>query len=151
MTLCEICKSIPFRNLPQLPDAYSSVHYYAWKYPFLITREPVSFSYEFSYWSKLEALRKATTGCELCKLILPSVEKVETAWNEVTEGHHFKVDQYVARNRQTFEMQLWKRIVPSDGFIVVSKCEHPSKLQVVAAVGLSVEEGKLMNITGTIY
>jgi hypothetical protein len=147
MVLCELCKTIPFRDLPQLPDACSPAKYYAWEYQVLLVTESVSFTDGFKYWSNIEALREAATGCELCNLILPSVEKVATAWDKVTKGHYIKVDPFVSRYRPKFEMRLWKRIVPCDGFLVITNCESPSRVQVVAAVDLSVKEGRLTQIT----
>jgi hypothetical protein len=140
MTICDLCKSIPLRDLPSLPDNYYSFSN-GWEY-FLIgikqTKEPTSHTAGFSYWPNAEALRNSAAQCDLCSLIFTSVEKVVTVWDNVTEER--LLDCSTRPHRPTFEMQLWDRKI-GDGFLVLTMTEHPQQLQIVAAIGFSVREG----------
>jgi hypothetical protein len=140
MTICELCQSIPFHDLPTLPDNHYSFGS-GWEYLMIgleRTQKPTSRTAGFNYWPNVEGLRSSSAQCDLCNLIYTSVEKVATTWDNVTEE---KLDNCSVRPpRPTFEMQIRKRTI-GDGFWVITKTENPFTLQIVAAVGFCVEEG----------
>jgi hypothetical protein len=141
MTICDLCKSIPLRNLPPLPANYYTFTS-GWKYA-LIGIDPIEESTSqtvgFSYWPNAEALQNSATQCDLCSLIFTSVDKVVKTWDSVTEKRLLECS--TRPHRPTFEMKLWKRN-NGEGFWVLTMTEDPREVQIVAAVGFSVREGR---------
>jgi hypothetical protein len=142
MSLCDLCRSIPLRQLPLIPESYQA-YTNGWEYALMVNggwgqeRSPQT---GFQFWSNLDDLKRSATKCDLCNLILSSVEKVNTTWENVTEERLAKCS--TRPYRPTFEMHLWGRTI-GEGFVVITQTEQQYELQIVAAVGFSVPEGVL--------
>jgi hypothetical protein len=140
MPICNLCKKIPLRDLPPLPDDYYA-YTNGWEYALIGVeshREATHQTAGFSYWPNAAALRNSALTCDLCSLIFTSVDKVVNLWDNVTEERLAECS--TRPQRPTFEMQLWKRSI-GDGFWVLTMTEDPRELQLVAAIGFSVREG----------
>lgn len=148
MALCKLCRSIPLQDLPPLPkDIIIVTSFESPEFPRIAfdesTRTSAAPIVGFTYWTDFKALLASATGCELCSLILESVGKVKTFWDNATE-EQFSVCRPTP---PTFEMQLFGREV-GDGFLVITKTEdlerseNSEEFLLVAAVGLSVREGE---------
>jgi hypothetical protein len=142
MAICDLCRSIPLRDLPPLPKSYYS-YTIGWEYALIgnrRTNEQISQTIGFSYWPNAEALQQSALHCDLCSLIFDSVNEVVKLWDEVTEERLLACS--MRPQRPTFEMKLWKRSI-GEGFWVLTMTENPRQLQIVAAVSFAVKEGIL--------
>lgn len=145
MALCDLCKSIPFRQLPPIPKSYEA-YTIGWEYALIgngqYDHKP-SHETGFPFWSNLADLKISASQCDLCTLILSSVDKVDITWENATEDRLVHCSR--RPNRPTFEMHLWGRTL-GEGFVVISQTEEPNDLQIVATVGFSVPEGMFRSV-----
>lgn len=129
MTLCDICREIPWDALPEIPPNVANVLNGWW-----------SHQEEFWYWpreyqgclfySSLEALQNSATesNCDLCSIILSQMLK----WNGVANDTDGALSEF------------WLVRSPSkDGvWVMTSPNRTADKAILVAAIGLCAREGK---------
>ena len=151
MTLCELCKSIPLNELPSLSSEYYNGRP-AWKYihPFYgpqqnnQTNKPLG----FPHWPNIEALRDSAAKCELCDLILSSVDRVIDEICDATEEKLLRYNSSPAS--LVFDFWIVRRRDGGDGFWVLSHSDnaddignHKASFYLVAAIGICVKEGTI--------
>nr|RBR01125.1 hypothetical protein FVER53263_10621 [Fusarium verticillioides] len=140
MSLCGLCREIPWENLPTVPpESFPSIS----GYPYLV---------DFHHWPKdnrgylhhqsLDALRNAAgnESCGICSLILTQVElcqaeleELKPQWEAGTEAEY---------GWPLWEMWIVKREVGGDGFWVMSTTDRGKRtVRLVAAIGLCVDDG----------
>jgi hypothetical protein len=148
MSLCSLCISIPFEDLPNLSPSYfpgSS----GWKYIHAFYNRPMlnksgqpigsSQPLGYPYHPNINALRASASNCQLCDLVLTVVEKVISERNRATQEQMTKFNNFPA----VLSLELWltKRRDMGDGFWVFSTSGDENIIYLVAAVGLCVREG----------
>lgn len=144
MPLCDICKSIPFEDLPPFPEeeyfrTLTGLEYVQTLVPNKdVSRDATASSVR--HHASIEGLREAAAeGCELCLLIQGEAD-VMLAELEGLEG---VMEQY-SNFLPTFDMWLTKRPDGGQGFWVLSECNPSVRGTVtvpVAAFGFAVAEG----------
>ncbi|KAF5659690.1 hypothetical protein FDENT_13876 [Fusarium denticulatum] len=141
MALCDLCKEIPWDNLPTAPpDSWPSTS----GHPYL---------QDFHHWPEdnrgylhhqsLDALRNAADNedCGICSLILTQVELCQAELEELKP--QWEAGTMAEYGWPLWEMWIVKREVGGDGFWVMSTTDDTFKrnVRLVAAVGLCVDDG----------
>ncbi|KAF2645972.1 HET-domain-containing protein [Massarina eburnea CBS 473.64] len=115
MSLCDICKSIPWETLPIIPPFISRMvsenPYIQALYPWPQEKRG------FPHCQSLSSLRKSASSCNLCSLILASAENVEKELIELKPK--WDARKAVGYDWPTWEMWLVKR-EDGDGAWVMS-------------------------------
>ena len=146
MALCDLCESIPFKNLPPLPPSWSPT---AGKEDFqcfihIGSDEPYDHgpSLGFSHQTSLEALEASASACVLCSLLCDSIHKLIAAYGEHRKDPVFS---YYDKGGLPSDYHLWlnKRTDGGDGFLAFTASQIDRKIYLVAGVGLCVNEGKI--------
>src|ERR1700743_3635526 len=123
MTICKLCNSIPLegKKLPTLPDQLWG-HRTKWRYIHEFYRrssapEPTGFPFH----SNLESLKLSAETCELCRLILSSIDKaMEELKNP--EKDNVRRGNIDIPKQPTWELWLTRRQDLGDGFCVFTNC-----------------------------
>ena len=152
MSLCNLCKNIPWENLPAFPENLGftlSGHAYLQAihdWPQGLRGHP--------HHQSLDALRQSAPCCSLCSLICESVENVQKEleglrprW-EAGEMHQYDLP--------TWEMWLVKRREGGDGCWIMSFVDEKSErslsrkkrgvveARLVAALAICVRDGEVL-------
>ncbi|KAF5575829.1 hypothetical protein FPCIR_12968 [Fusarium pseudocircinatum] len=140
MSLCDLCRGIPWENLPTAPaESWPSTSGYPYLQDFHHWPED---SRGYLYHQSLDALRNAANNenCGICSLILTQVELCQAELEELKP-------QWEAGTIAEYGWPLWKmwivkREVGGDGFWVMSTTDDTFKrnVRLVAAVGLCVDD-----------
>ena len=150
-TLCELCQSIPFLDLPHFPDdSYTRTATGKEHLQELIHHkldDPIPEPLGFHHHPKLESLRRASAaGCELCRQIeiqadrlLEDIAERKARWVEYPSVATPTGDP-------SFDLWVTRRGEGGDGFWVSAKSvSKPDKLLfVVATFGFCAEDGKFI-------
>ncbi|KAI1022132.1 hypothetical protein LB504_007313 [Fusarium proliferatum] len=141
MTLCDVCRKIPWENLPIAPpESWLNVS----GYPYLHDcHDWPEDSRGFLHHPSLEALRNAANneGCDICYLILTQVKSCQAELEELKPK--WEAGTIRKYGWPLWEMWIVKRLVGGgDGFWVMSTTDDESKetVRLVAAIGLCVDD-----------
>lgn len=148
MSLCDLCKRIPFDNLPSVPAGFwngrPSEKYIHPFYSFSEERyaDPLGHPHQ----RNLEELQASAEKCELCKLLATQAELFVAEYNGLDEKNRFRGDAY--GGYPDFDLWLTKRRDGGDGFWVFTsgKDRFNGKRETIfllATVGFCVTEGSL--------
>ena len=149
MALCDLCKSIPFKNLPPLPPSWSPTAGEEDLQLFLYIGNDESYdrgpSLGFPHQISLEALEAAVSACVLCSLLYDSIYKLIAAYGEHRKDPVFN---YYDKAGLPSDYHLWlnKRNDGGDGFLAFTASQRDRQIYLVAGVGLCVTEGKIYAI-----
>lgn len=149
-TLCELCQSISFHDLPPFPDdsyirtlsGYEHLQEAIHREKDPLIPEPLGFHHH----PDLEGLRRASAaGCELCRQVEIQADRL---LGDVAEEKAWIAGYPEVRARPTdpsFDLWVTKRGQGGDGFWVVTKsASMPEKeLYIVATFGFCSENGEL--------
>ena len=147
MSLCSLCRSIPFENLPHLPlrwrGGVSSIQDHFSMPVFCLDRKLSSGSNEplgFPHHNSLEVLAASASDCELCGLIYHSTSFV-ASYREAEKDPVFS--HYQSGSGLPCELQLWltRRLNGGDGFLTFVRARSGNLIFLVCAVGFCVEDG----------
>ncbi|KAF4442808.1 hypothetical protein F53441_11636 [Fusarium austroafricanum] len=141
MSLCSLCKDIPWDNLPTVPST-ATLDYSGYTY-----------LHEFGPWPEdqrgyphhqsLEALGSSATdrNCGICRLILKQVEICQSELEELKAK--WDTDDEPPYAWPLWKLWIVKRRNGGDGVWVMSSTNGENKelLRFVAAIGLCVEDG----------
>lgn len=142
MSLCDLCKNIPWEDLPTVPKDVScglSGHPYiqaCYHWPQDVRG--------YAHHQSRDALHQAASSCNLCSLIHASVENVQRELEDLEpKWKAGKVRQY---DWPTWEMWLVKRREGGDGCWVMSFVGEDSNYEawIVAALGICVHDGEAL-------
>jgi hypothetical protein len=143
MVLCELCKSISFKDLPVFPD--DEYDHSITGFPFLqmvhLRRRRKNKEHPdlgVRYHLDLNSLRRAAAGgCELCRLVETQADGI---LNDIADDE-VRLSQYAP----TFEMWVSKRPAFGDGLWIVTKDGGPdwgdTTCIPVATLGFCADEG----------
>lgn len=138
MGLCDLCKTIPFDQLPQFP-----VYYCGYTKPWnglVVYHNSQTESLEslgLAHQPNLEALNTAAADCGLCSLIAEAVSRTIQALSEAQEDKlytYHKLGEYPP----DFRLFLTKRRDDGDGFLVLS-AGSPRRVYLLTGVGFCVQ------------
>lgn len=149
MSLCDLCKNIPWETLPDVPpDLSSNVTGYKYIQPLLYWPAEAR---GHPHHQSMDALRESASSCSLCRIIWSSVENVEKQLQELKpQWEAEEIHQY---NWPTYNLFLVKRREGGDGCWVMSFVnndtpraekrseENFEEAYIVAALGLAVRDG----------
>ncbi|QGI71142.1 hypothetical protein CEK26_003479 [Fusarium fujikuroi] len=140
MTLCNLCREIPWEKLPKVPpDSLPAMSGYPYLQDF--HHWPVD-SRGYLHHQSLAALRNAADneGCGICFLILNQIRLCEAELEELKpQWEAGTITQY---GWPLWEMWIVKREVGGDGFWVMSTTDYGKRtVRLVAAIGLCVGDG----------
>ncbi|KAL0932136.1 heterokaryon incompatibility protein [Colletotrichum truncatum] len=149
MSLCDLCKNIPWETLPEVPpDLSGNLTGYKYIQPLLNWPADVR-GHEHHH--NLDALRESASTCSLCSLILSSAENVEKQLQELKPQWEAKeIHQY---DWPTYDFFLVKRQEGGDGCWVMSfvrpdtdqveknRKKRRKEAWIIAALGICVREG----------
>jgi hypothetical protein len=143
MPLCDICKEVPFGDLPPFPEEEYFRTLTGLEYVQILVRNKVDSrdgtASGVRHHANIENLRKAAAeGCELCRLIQGEAHVLLTE----LEGLEGPMKEYY--NPPTFNMWLTKRPGGGQGFWVLSECRPSVRGAMaipIAAFGFTVAEG----------
>ncbi|KAF4442098.1 hypothetical protein FACUT_2322 [Fusarium acutatum] len=141
MALCDLCKEIPWENLPTAPPE-------SWP-----SSSGLPYLQDFHHWPEdsrgylhhqsLDALRNAAYNerCGICSLILTQVELCQAELKELKP--QWEAGTITKYGWPLWEMWIVKREVGGDGFWVMSTTDDTYKrnVRLVAAIGLCVDDG----------
>jgi hypothetical protein len=141
MSLCDLCKNIPWEDLPTVPPdlpCHATGHEYIQpvvNWPQGVRGHP--------HYQSLSALRQSASVCDLCKLIRASAENVEKQLEELKpKWEAGEMRQY---DWPTWKMWLVKRREGGDGCWVMSFVDGGrggnEMAYIISALGLCVREG----------
>ncbi|KAI8648417.1 HET domain-containing protein [Fusarium sp. Ph1] len=141
MTLCNLCKGIPWETIPSVPpDLDIELSGYPYLQPFYRWPEDIR---GYSHHQSLEALRNSATvlNCHLCRLILKQVQSCQSELEELKPK--WEADTMTRYDWPLWELWIVKRENGGDGFWVMSLTDGAEKKEVrlVAAIGLCVRDG----------
>lgn len=144
MTLCTLCKGIPWETLPSAPpDLDIELSGYPYLQPFYGWPEDAR---GYSHHQSIEALRNSATvlSCDLCCLILKQVESCQSELEELKPK--WEADTITKYDWPLWELWIVKRENGGDGFWVMSLTDGEEKKEVrlVAAIGLCVRDGEIL-------
>jgi hypothetical protein len=145
-SLCEICQSIPFKNLPPIPDNFgsyvpegpkSNIYKLFW-YGSEENAEGPSIGWTHS--KSLKQMNAESEACVLCKLLTDPRGQLARDYAEAEVNENF------ASGNQTQGLSdgplgLLARVDGSDGFMLILRAKNPKFWFVVTVVGLCVDEG----------
>ena len=142
MTLCSLCSSIPFNDLPQLPEAFRP-HMNEWD---LINDYYQMDKFDGEWWGipqqpDLPALRSSAKECELFRLILQHIELVLAQFDKAIKENNYLLerhDPYI-----NLDLCLAQRRVEGPGFLVLCKNAKVGGFYLVAAIGLAAKDGMI--------
>jgi hypothetical protein len=142
MAICKLCKSIPLDGdgLPALPTEIWGPRT-SWRY--IHNFFPESSKTEFAkypFHPNLASLKSSAEECDLCHLILSSIEK---AIEELRNPNPMNIrrGEIDIPKKPTWELWLTRRQELGDGFCVFTNCEKSEEFCFVAAVGVCAKEG----------
>ncbi|CEJ82949.1 hypothetical protein VHEMI02987 [[Torrubiella] hemipterigena] len=151
MTVCQVCESIAFDDLPGFPwDSYAtglSGKQYQHSFYRMLPEPPDAAVSTVRYHANLESLRAAAAAeCALCVIILAQVEALLA---ELVELHKL-AEAREARlyPTPTFDMWLVRRPDGDQGFWVMSevpKSKDMSTISLIAAFAFAVPDDDLLN------
>ena len=144
MPLCDICKSIPFEDLPPFPEEEYIRTLTGLEYVQTIVRNRDASrdatASSVRHHANIEGLRGAAAkGCELCLLIQGEAD----AMLAELDGLEGLMKRY-SDGPPTFDMWLTKRPDGGQGFWVLSECSTSvggTEIVPVAGFGFAVAEG----------
>jgi hypothetical protein len=142
MTICKLCSSIPLDGdgLPTLPEGLWG-HRTTWKYIHqFFHRFSDSPPTGFPFHRNLESLKQSAEECDLCRLILSSIEKAIEELRNPNPENVGRGDIDIP-TKPTWDLWLTRRQELGDGFCVFTNCEDSKDFCFVAAVGICVKEG----------
>lgn len=142
MAICKLCHSIPLDGdgLPTLPDQLWG-HRTRWRYIHqFFQRVSASQPIQFPFHPNLESLVSSAEGCDLCHLILSSIEKAIEELRNPDKMNVLRGDKDIP-TQPTWKLWLTRRQGLGDGFCVFTDCEKSQDFCLVAAVGACVKEG----------
>ncbi|KXH48486.1 HET domain-containing protein [Colletotrichum simmondsii] len=148
MHLCDLCKSIPWEDLPPFPNenfmktlsGYPRFHHLVLKSQLIEKDTPIK-RFGVQYHANLQSLRQAaSSGCELCQII----EREADALIEEIAGLP-QPRRGLMQTEPSWDMWLTKRSEPEvsgDGFWVVNRSSWGSDkwLVPIASIGFSSDE-----------
>jgi hypothetical protein len=150
MSLCSLCRSIPFEALTCLPECYqrkpntfkknspASLYFFVLKIP-SPPLEPLGFPHHNS----LEILAASAETCGLCDFLHSSLNAFLTAFSKAENEPSFS--HYTQRRlgiSSDFQLFLTRRSNGGDGFLVLLLAPPEERLYVLGAVGLCVEDSR---------
>ena len=150
-SLCQLCQSIPFHDLPELPFGYvggGGCLEALYREPRIRPDqsydilEPLEGPVGFPHHPDLESLRRASAaGCELCRELERATNTMQeaVAWRKAEDPHMRE-----ALDDPTFDLRLTKRSPCGDGFWVVTRSlvKADEVLYVVGTFGFCAEDGE---------
>ena len=146
MTLCEVCRIIPFGALPEFPKWLPTFHL-----P-LMERDLVPYVPKDAEWKEigmkpglphhksLKELKMAAKLCEICQLINIGVSRVQELLDVANENEYYKFANQ--SGPPTYELFVCKRGAGGDGFVVLSPAEKNYEVFLVGAIGYCVDYGE---------
>ncbi|KAF2449937.1 HET-domain-containing protein [Karstenula rhodostoma CBS 690.94] len=149
MSLCDLCKDIPWESLPEVP-ADLSCNLTGHKYIQPVMRWPKN-ERGHQHHQSLDALRNSASSCALCQIILSSAENVEKQLEELKPKWEAK--EKIQYEWPTYDLFLVKRREGGDGCWVMSfvdgdgerskrrKERGDEDAYIIAALGLCVRDG----------
>ncbi|CZR45181.1 uncharacterized protein FPRO_15644 [Fusarium proliferatum ET1] len=137
MTLCDLCRKVPWENLSTAPpESWPSSSGYPYLQDFHHWPED---SRGYLHHQSLDALRKAADNeqCGICSLILTQVELCEAELEELKP--QWEAGTITKYGWPLWEMWIVKREVGGDGFWVMSTTDSDKRtVRLVAAIGFCV-------------
>lgn len=154
MSLCEVCRSIDFLNIPRLPatcEGYSTHNKSSALLSIYKKRTSVSDANENHHQAdeplgqpfhqSLEGLTVAAADCAVCEVVKRDVEQLQTESAE--EAETFRRQKI---HGPDWKMSLARSVNDISGFMVVSAdAERESVVWVLSTVGLCVD-GKYLDL-----
>jgi hypothetical protein len=147
-TLCPLCQSVPFHDLPPFPDGsynrtlsgYEDFHVFLHN----DTKDEIPNPFGFQHHTNLESLRSASaSGCELCRQIEMQADGVlaDIAAKYARYAQFPEVNLGV--NDPSFHLWITKRADGGDGFWVSTKsASAPDRMLFpIATFGFCSEDG----------
>lgn len=154
-TLCELCRSIPFQDLPPFPEDSYSVTLSGYKHiqeaMHRSMHEPIPEPLGFHHHPDLESLRRASAaGCELCCQIEIQADCLLGDFATRKEWYAGYPEVRKPAADSSFDLWLTKRSGTGDGFWVVAKSAANPKgfLHIIATFGFCSEDSKFVGPLG---
>lgn len=144
MTLCSLCQSTPFRDLPELSSIWwPSISGDPDRNQFHINKGSTpSDILRFPHQPSLEALETSAASCGVCSLIKESVVKFNAAYRTAEQNDprfvHFDRHGYPVN----FQLWLTRRLDNGDGFLAFAYGRSGKSIFLVGAIGFCVGNGK---------
>jgi hypothetical protein len=143
MTLCSLCQSTPFRDLPELsPSWCGSLTGDQDRNQFYLDKaSPPNELLGFPHQPSLEALEASAASCGVCSLINESVVRFIAAYRKAEQDPSFL---HWDRHGCPVNFQLWltRRLGSADGFLAFAYARSGKSIFLVGAVGFCVRDGK---------
>jgi hypothetical protein len=139
MQLCDLCRLIPFGDLPPLPECFTSSTTLG---PGLIFRQPNIWQHRperfgFQYHPDLVSLQNAATACPLCSQVHDAAEQLLRALE--SEPQTFNRRQLPWVRPMDYRLQITRISDGDSGLIVWTDANYAKSIFIVAVVHLSVE------------
>ena len=149
MSLCSLCRSIPFNSLPALPMA--------WRYTSSISNNGALFQFQkrynstqnkpigFSHHESLVKLAASAAHCRICDLIYSSVKTFIISFCETMDdpSEECNSERYLRMFPLHFHLWLTKCLKRADGFLILVRGQTENDLFLVGVVGFCVEESMI--------
>ncbi|OAG06439.1 HET-domain-containing protein [Paraphaeosphaeria sporulosa] len=149
MSLCDLCRNIPWENLPEVPE-HLPMNSTGHKYIQPVMHWPAK-DRGHPHHQSLDALRNSARSCALCQLIVSSAENVEQQLIELKPKWEAK--EMMEYGWPTYKLFIVKRREGGDGCWVMSfvdgdeewtkrrKERGDEEAWIIAALGLCVRDG----------
>jgi hypothetical protein len=142
-SLCKTCQSIPFKNLPMIPEGVRQcTPEYSVNIHQLNQYDPdEALSVGWTHSKCLAEMVADSDECALCKLFSDARVQLARDYAAAKDVDNFvKYDE--SRGLADSQMELLARPDGGDGFAVIVRAKNPAYWFVVTAIGLCVDEGK---------
>jgi hypothetical protein len=157
MSLCALCRSIPFETLDSIPRCwdehlvaqYSKDPATLLLFTYLLDRKvfsPPSEPFGFLHHNSLEILAVSAQKCRLCDLLHESLAAFVTSYHTADDDPSFHLDGKGLGLPSELQLVLARRINDGDGFSILmhgrpERSPYLHSLYILGAVSFCVEDG----------
>ena len=139
MALCDLCKVVPFEDLPSLPPSYETMNKLG-LLVFRVTQESLEEFPGYPHQTSFDALKASASTCLLCSWLSELVHKLTAKYEEAREDRLFDYyDRYGPPAGHG--LLLTKRTDGGDGFLAFTETQVKRRFYLVAGFGFCVDDG----------
>jgi hypothetical protein len=140
-SLCDICKSIPYDNLPAIPEDFLMA--VPEQNLFRVFARNYDSTTELGWRHKedLSILENSAAACPLCKLLLEARRDLDASFTEAMKDERFSYYDRTGGPREG-PLELLQRADGAAGFVAAVKVKKSDAWFVFAGVNFSTREGQ---------